>query len=383
MKDILDKIKPIFKKIKEFLLKCKDKCVVLLEKIKPVLNIVVAFLKKHKRYVGVVCLYICMVVVLAFFTGDAFNASRIAKENSKTVSGEDYVPDAEFEVNAYAEVNELISMYFDAYVSQDFETLKTIATPISDMEMSYISAMSPYYEAYENITCYTKHGLSKDSYIVSVTFDIRFVGYETTAPSMVLFYVQTAEDGSLYINNLYSDFNMMYHESEINQDVYTALRKYTTQDDYLQLYNQVEDEFNALIKSDTDIYTLTKRTIPGVRQVWEDTVFYVEQETETTEVAEETEEEEVVVEEEVEEETPVEEEEETAEKIKIANVSSSLKVRKGPGKSYDSIGDVYSGDTFEKLGEEADGDGYTWIKIQYTDSTVGYVRSDFTQEVTE
>lgn len=383
MKDILDKIKPIFKKIKEFLLKCKDKCVVLLEKIKPVLNIVVAFLKKHKRYVGVVCLYICMVVVLAFFTGDAFNASRIAKENSKTVSGEDYVPDAEFEVNAYAEVNELISMYFDAYVNQDFETLKTIATPISDMEMSYISAMSPYYEAYENITCYTKHGLSKDSYIVSVTFDIRFVGYETTAPSMVLFYVQTAEDGSLYINNLYSDFNMMYHESEINQDVYTALRKYTTQDDYLQLYNQVEDEFNALIKSDTDIYTLTKRTIPGVRQVWEDTVFYVEQETETTEVAEETEEEEVVVEEEVEEETPVEEEEETAEKIKIANVSSSLKVRKGPGKSYDSIGDVYSGDTFEKLGEEADGDGYTWIKIQYTDSTVGYVRSDFTQEVTE
>lgn len=383
MKDILDKIKPIFKKIKEFLLKCKDKCVVLLEKIKPVLNIVVAFLKKHKRYVGVVCLYICMVVVLAFFTGDAFNASRIAKENSKTVSGEDYVPDAEFEVNAYAEVNELISMYFDAYVNQDFETLKTIATPISDMEMSYISAMSPYYEAYENITCYTKHGLSKDSYIVSVTFDIRFVGYETTAPSMVLFYVQTAEDGSLYINNLYSDFNMMYHESEINQDVYTALRKYTTQDDYLQLYNQVEDEFNALIKSDTDIYTLTKRTIPGVRQVWEDTVFYVEQETETTEVAEETEEEKVVVEEEVEEETPVEEEEETAEKIKIANVSSSLKVRKGPGKSYDSIGDVYSGDTFEKLGEEADGDGYTWIKIQYTDSTVGYVRSDFTQEVTE
>ena len=145
-----------------------------------------------------------------------------------------------------------------------------------------------------NITCYTKHGLSKDSYIVSARFDIKFKDQEVTAPSMVLFYVQTNEDGSLYINNLYSDFNMKYSELAINKNVYTALRKYTTQDDYLALFNQVESQFSKLIKENNDIYQLTKRMIPGTRQTWEDTVFYVESTedvggTEGTEVTEVTE----------------------------------------------------------------------------------------------
>jgi hypothetical protein len=94
------------------------------------------------------------------------------------------------------------------------------------------------------------------------------------APSMVLFYVQTNQDGALYINNLYSDFNMKYSENQVNNDVYTALRKYTTQSDYLELYNEVETAFSALIKENKDIYQLTKRIIPSVRQDWEDSVFY-------------------------------------------------------------------------------------------------------------
>ena len=49
-----------------------------------------------------------LVVVLVFFAGPEFNAERIAKQNSIEVSGEDYVPDAEFEVDAYPEVNNLI-----------------------------------------------------------------------------------------------------------------------------------------------------------------------------------------------------------------------------------------------------------------------------------
>ena len=65
--------------------------------------------------------------------------------------------------------------------------------------------MSQFYEEYQNIKCYTKHGLSKDSFIVSACFDIKFTNQEVTAPSMVLFYVQTDENGKLYINNLYSD----------------------------------------------------------------------------------------------------------------------------------------------------------------------------------
>lgn len=259
----------------------------ILEKIKKVLS----FLSKFKRYFGVAGLFVVMVLVLYFFTGEEFIADREKEENSKTVSGKDYVPDKEFEINAYAELNELIALYFDAYVNADFETLETIATPISDMEKSYITIMSEYYEEYQDITCYSKHGLSKDSYIVSAKFNIKFAEQDVVAPSMVLFYVQTNKDGELYINNLYSDFNIQYEELAINRDVYTALIKYTTQDDYLTLYSEVETSFNQLIRENEEIYVLTKRTIPAMRQEWEDNVYYSHgDESESTEdTAEDTE----------------------------------------------------------------------------------------------
>ena len=232
------------------------------------------FALKYKNYIGVCVLFIVMVLVLYFATGEDAIAKRLDRINNKTVSGEDYVPDKEFAVDAYPELNDLINTYFDAYVNADFEVLEGLATPVSDMEKSYITVMSQYYESYENVVCYSKHGLSKNSYIVSACFDIKFKDQETMAPSMVLFYVQTNADGGLYINNLYSDFNMKYSETPVNSDVYTALRKYTTQADYLELYNKVEKAFASLIKENNEIYQLTKRTIPSVRQEWEDTVFY-------------------------------------------------------------------------------------------------------------
>lgn len=394
MKDILDKIKKVYEeKIVPFFKNLGEKLKPLSEKVKPFLEKVVAFVKEQKRYFGVAGLLIALIVVLVFFTGSEFNAERIAKQNSKEVSGEDYVPDAEFEVDAYPEVNELINEYFSAYVVADFTTLEAIATPLTEMEKSYITAMGQFYEEYQNIKCYTKHGLSKDSYIVSACFDIKFKGQEVTAPSMVLFYVQTDENGALYINNLYSDFNMKYSELAINKDVYTALRKYTTQDDYLDLFNQVESSFSKLIKENNEIYQLTKRTIPGTRQVWEDTVYYVESTeevggTEGTEVTETPVASETTSEEPVPSETPTPEPEPepepepVIEKIRI-KASINVRVRSGAGTNFTKIGDVYNGQEFVKLGEETGSDGYVWIKIQYNDTTVGYIRSDFAENVTE
>ena len=389
MKDILEKIKKLYEdKLKPILEKVKDKMKPLLDKVSP-------FYEKYKRYLGVAGLFVIMVVVLYFFAGPEFNAERIAKQNSKEVSGENYVPDAKFEVDAYPEVNELIKEYFSAYVNADFVTLEALVQPLSEMEKSYIAAMSPFYEEYQNIKCYTKHGLSKDSFIVSVCFDIKFKDQPVTAPSMVLFYVQTDENGALYINNLYSDFNMKYAELAINKNVYTALRKYTTQDDYLELFNQVESAYSKLIKENNEIYQLTKRTIPGTRQVWEDTVYYVEsteevestESTESTEVPETTEvttpsEEPTSESESQQEPAPQPEATPVVEKVKIQS-TVGVNVRAGAGTEFDKIGNVFNGDVFVKLGVETDSSGREWVKIQYTDSQVGYVIAENAITVTE
>lgn len=387
MNDILDKIKKVYEeKVKPTI----DKA---MEKIKPLLDKVVALAIEHKRYLGAAGLFVVLVLVLVFFTGEDFNAKRIAKLNSIEVSGEDYVPDAEFEVDAYPELNALIEEYFRAYVAADVAALEAVAYPLSEMEKSYITTISQFYEEYQNIKCYTKHGLSKDSYIVSACFDIKFTGQEVTAPSMVLFYVQTDKDGALYINNLYSDFNMKYSETAINRDVFTALRKYTTQDDYLELFNKVESDFNKLIKENNDIYQLTKRTIPGTRQAWEDTVYYVET-TEEAESTESTETTESPAPSETPEPAPSEtpeasetpepepEPEPTVEKVRVT-ARVNVKVRSGAGTNFSEIGRGDNGDVFVKLGEETGSDGMVWYKVQFNDSTVGYIRSDFAEEVTE
>lgn len=383
MNDILDKIKKVYEEKVAPFFKSMG------EKVKPFLDKVVALAIEHKRYLGAAGLFVVLVLVLVFFTGEDFNAKRIAKLNSIEVSGEDYVPDAEFEVDAYPELNALIEEYFRAYVAADVAALEAVAYPLSEMEKSYITTISQFYEAYQNIKCYTKHGLSKDSYIVSACFDIKFTGQEVTAPSMVLFYVQTDKDGALYINNLYSDFNMKYSETAINRDVYTALRKYTTQDDYLELFNKVESDFNALIKENNDIYQLTKRTIPGTRQAWEDTVYYVET-TEEIESTESTETTETPAPSETPEPTPSEtpepepepEPEPTVEKVRVT-ARVNVKVRSGAGTNFSEIGRGDNGDVFVKLGEETGSDGMVWYKVQFNDSTVGYIRSDFAEEVTE
>ena len=412
MKDILDKIKPIVEKLGEKVKELGKKIKSLLAKMKPFLEKAWEFVKVQKRYFGVAGLFVVFVCVLFFFTGEDFNAKRIAKQNSIEVSGEDYVPDAEFEIDAYPEVNDLIETYFDAYVNADVELIEELVTPLSDMEKSYITAMSQFYEEYQNVTCYTKHGLSRDSYIVSACFEIKFAEQETTAPSMVLFYLQTNEEGDLYINNLYSDFNMKYAELAINKDVYTALKKYTVQEDYLELFNLVESEFNQLIRENNEIYQLTKRTIPATRQEWEDTVYYAqstedEEETQDTESTQQTES--TVPSESTppsesttpapsetpqpqpqpsetpqpsESTTPEPEPEPVVKKVKV-DTNSSVNVRKGAGKSYDSIGKAYDGDVFVKLGEKTGDDGKKWIKIQYTSSKVGYIRADYLDDVTE
>lgn len=380
----------------------------LLEKVKDILI-------KQKRYVAVGVLFLCFILVLIFFTGSDFNKNRIAKANRTEVSGEDYEPDAEFEIDAYPEINELIQTYFDAYVCADFNTLGQIAVPISETEVSYITTMSQFYEAYQNIKCYTKHGLSKDSFIVTACFDIKFAGIDTTAPSMMLFYVQTNENDELYINNLYSDFNMQYSENTISKDVYTALRKYTTQEDYLELHNDVETRFSALIKENADIYQLTKRTIPGTRQIWEDTVYYVQDtegvdDTDSTETNEpsdvpddtQTNEPTDVPEDDTPDEptdsdsstdntddgssdtpdtdsaddTNSSDDEEQVQTVRV-KTEAGVRVREGAGTSYDVIGEAHDGDEFVKLDVKNDENGEEWTKIQYTDNAVGYIKSSF------
>ncbi|PWL52413.1 MAG: hypothetical protein DBY38_10795 [Clostridium cadaveris] len=62
-------------------------------------------------------------------------------------------------------------------------------------------------------------------------------------------------------------------------------------------------------------------------------------------------------------------------KGKVINVTSALRIRKGPGTTYDAIGWLYNDDNVEILGREGQ-----WFKIKNND-TIGYCHEDYIKEV--
>ncbi len=402
MKAFLNKIKDFFQK----------------EKIKKVTDWCVG----HRRYFLAALLFLVLLAVLYACTGpNAKKQSDDKKDNDTQTATEssqaaDFTLDADFEKDAHEDVNALIQNYFAAYASADIEALEAIASPISDNEKSYIQVFGEYIESYENIVCYTKRGLTDDSYLVSAYFDLKFYGVETMAPGLDFFYVETKEDGSLYINNLYSPYNLNRTENSLDPNVYAVILQFEQQDDAVRLREEVESAYSEALASDVDLATMLSTTIPDAMTAWMESVTAPKDDTETdsttddtetpvddTEadetpaddtpaddaVTDETPADDTVVDETPAEETPaddvvadetpaddapaVDENKEVRVKVNI----KSVKVREKASTSSDVIAGAEKGDTFTKLGET---DG--WTKIDYNGKT-GYIKSDYVDEVTE
>lgn len=269
MKEFFNKIKSFFKK--EKIKKVTDWCI------------------KNRRFFFAAFLFIALVVVLYACTGP--NAKKNAKDNAadggqaSTENGAaaDFTLDPDFEKDAHADVNELITSYFAAYASADIDALEAIASPISDNEKSYIRVFSAYIESYENISCYTKSGLTDNSYLVSAYFDLKFYGVETMAPGLDFFYVETKDDGSLYINNLYSPYNLNRTENTLDPNVYAVILQFGQQEDAIALRDQVKSAYSEAVASDVDLATMLSTTIPNAMTAWMESVITPAENTEAGE----------------------------------------------------------------------------------------------------
>lgn len=269
MKEFFNKIKSFFKK--EKIKKVTDWCI------------------KNRRFFFAAFLFIALVVVLYACTGP--NAKKNAKDNAtdggqtSTENGDaaDFTLDPDFEKDAHADVNELITSYFAAYASADIDALEAIASPISDNEKSYIRVFSTYIESYENISCYTKSGLTDNSYLVSAYFDLKFYGVETMAPGLDFFYVETKDDGSLYINNLYSPYNLNRTENTLDPNVYAVILQFGQQEDAIALRDQVKSAYSEAVASDVDLATMLSTTIPNAMTAWMESVITPAENTEAGE----------------------------------------------------------------------------------------------------
>lgn len=141
------------------------------------------------------------------------------------------------------QVNQIISEYFQAKVDQDAQTLFRIFGKADDSGLEErqeeLKNEAVYIEDYVDIVCYTKPGLTEDSYVAYVTYEVKFRRVDTLAPGLMWCYVVKDDNGNYIIRE-----NVVGDEAD-----YVAQQNQS--EDVKLLSNQVNERLRQAIEGDT------------------------------------------------------------------------------------------------------------------------------------
>lgn len=183
--------------------------------------------KKHSRkkrtgrlkmilpYLAIILVAACLIVAVIFVTGrqgiEHTNPSAVELDRQSQS-----VDDTErMEKDMNPGIADLVRRYFQAVKIADAEGLKEIVlsdTPVSEESLKY---ESEFIEGYSNISCYSIKGIVEGTYIVYISYDIKFLGIDTKVPSLVRFYICENEDGTMYINFRRQDGEVLAYMQEV------------------------------------------------------------------------------------------------------------------------------------------------------------------------
>lgn len=219
------------------------------------------------------------------------------------------------EKNVYPNVNALMQKYYTALGSRDVQTLKTLMDQLDPAEESAI-VNSRYIEGYSSVEVYTKKGLTDSSYVVFACYGHKYQNYDTVLPGVSCLYVDSKEDGSLYI------------VSEPTEEQENRMTEATSAEDAQELLAAKGKEYDDTLASDEALGTyLSELGLEGSAAM--------EAETGTT-----------------------------------ITVKSNCNVREAASADSDKVGELVSGQEVKKTGQEGD-----WIQIEFNGQS-GYVRGD-------
>lgn len=218
------------------------------------------WLSDNLRYI-LLGLAILAVLLVLFFgikavTGGFFDKEKETKtvqeteqkkDSSDSDKSEDDTADKEDESalqkNAYPEVNTLIESFYTAWGQKDTAKMKELTDVFTATDESKVKN-SVYIESYDNVEVYTKLGLESDSYVVYVSYDLKFKDVDTAAPGLAELYVKKDKSGKYVIHN--------YDEDAAVQE---CVEKTRQEQDVADLIAQIEEKYDAALASDEKLKT--------------------------------------------------------------------------------------------------------------------------------
>ena len=323
-------------------------------------NEVLRFIREHIRYFAAGALVVVLVIVLAMCAKPKGSDSDVVVNATESTQATEEA----YQVDANENINTLITQYYTAYAAGDITTLSSIATPISANEQSYIGLFSQYVDEYQNIKCYTKTGLDANSYLVSVSMEIKFTGVDTTAPGLDFFYVRTNDDGSLYIDNLYSQYNLANQENALDTSIQNLIGQFESESDVMALQSEVQTRYDEALAADENLTNMIQTTIPAAIKDWVSQMA-AQAATEQTEAAEATEQPET------EQPQETEQQEEIIQQTDTLATKDRVNVRAAADVESEKLGTLDQGTVVTRTAIAGD-----WSVIDYN-GTAGYVKNEF------
>lgn len=282
-------------------------------------------------------------------------------EDELTDTQEEAIAQLELEINAYPEVNTLMSDYYAAMAEGDIEAVESMNAYVVDKEKIRIQEMSKYVDSYQELDVYTKLGPVEGSYLVYVYSRVKFTEYDKLVPGMQAFYVCTDDEGKCYING-----------GEANSVVTNYIREISLQDDMVDLNNKAVAEYNELLESDDELKAfladLSSRIDASVGEILAKAEEEAAAQAEAEEIQEENQEENI------EEETP---EVQTA-TIKTVRATDVVNIRSSDSETADKLGKAQVDDEFTLLEEKGNG----WSKVSF-EGRDAFIKSEYLEVVSE
>lgn len=258
------------------------------------------------------------------------------------------VPSDPLQIDAYVNVNTLVYKYFEARQNNDVDALLAIRN-FSSIDLMKMDELSQYFEAYQNIKCYTKAGPFEDSYIVYACYDVKIKNWDIMVPSELTLLVCSREDGSLYI-----------YSGDMDKNAADYIVNISSQDDVVDLITRVNISYSEVMEANPDLAVY----ISAMNQAIKDNVGEQLAAAETT-----VSESEVVEEKSPETEENVEAEEEKEIEVKT---TTTVNVRASDSEQADKLGKAEAGSVLKCKEQKKNG----WTAVIFN-GEVGYIKSDY------
>ncbi len=199
----------------------------------------------NRKIVSACAVGLVMAILLAFGTGESAAAVRTNKD-----------------------IRTLMETYYSYRASGDTARLEEVAHPVSDMEKSYIQYISDSVDRFVDVSVITAEGDTEGSWLVGVSSKVDFAGQRTSAPQLESYVVRRAEDGSLYIDNTYSSFNLANAEFPTDATVTSMLAAFRGSEEMAAKQAKVDAELAKAYESDPLLQEFVTVTLQDTINGW-------------------------------------------------------------------------------------------------------------------